>query len=304
LIVNDVPVVSIIVPAFNAYPAIEQALVSCEDQTLGDFEVVVVDDGSDQGLAPLLNQYSFTLEVHRQSNQGASAARNAGARLSRGDYLVFLDADDVLRPRCVEVIAEGAASGAATIYGGIEVIDVATSIRESHLPHRLGPAFNDVEGIFLPGAYAVRKDLFLRIGGFSSGLRYGEHSELGLRLVEELRDEANPAWSSNEVVVTKYHDRGPQRYAHYDQARKEGAEYVVQVHRERLARDPNLLADYYAIAGVSSFRLGSFKRGRSHLWNAAMVAPTHPEHLARAVISLLPSIGRLYWRRDDRRERQ
>lgn len=301
---NEVPLVSVIVPAFNAYPAVEQALVSCEDQTLGDFEVVVVDDGSDHCLAPLLNQFSFTLEVHRQANRGAAAARNAGARLSGGEYLLFLDADDVLRPRCVEVIAEGAASGAATIYGGIEVIDVATGKRESHVPHRLGPAFNDVEGIFLPGAYAVRRDLFLLIGGFSSGLRYGEHSELALRLVEELREEANPAWSSNEVIVTKYHDRGPRRYAYYDQARKEGAEYVVAVHGERLARDPKLLADYYAIAGVSSFRLGSFKRGRSHLWNAAMVAPTDPEHLARALISLFPSIGGFYWRRDDRKEPQ
>jgi len=99
-----VPRVSVVVPAYNAGRYIAATLRSIQAQTLHDFEVVVVDDGSTddtpQVVQPFLADSRFTL-VH-QANGGLVAARNAGLSRARGPFVAFLDADDAWRPTLLE----------------------------------------------------------------------------------------------------------------------------------------------------------------------------------------------------------
>lgn len=95
------PVVSIVMPLFNARPWLEETLASVQAQTLGDWELIVVDDGSsDDG--PALVQGAAgrdpRIRLIRQSNAGPAAARNRGARKARGAWIAFLDSDDLLPP--------------------------------------------------------------------------------------------------------------------------------------------------------------------------------------------------------------
>ena len=93
------PLVSILIPAFNAQAWIADALRSAIAQTWEPKEIIVVDDGStDQTVAVARKFESETVRVHMKGNEGAAASRNTAYHLSKGDYIQWLDADDVLAP--------------------------------------------------------------------------------------------------------------------------------------------------------------------------------------------------------------
>jgi glycosyltransferase involved in cell wall biosynthesis len=102
--------VSIITPFLNAGPFIEESIQSVLAQTYDDWELLLVDDGSTDASTGIAVRYAaahpervrYLSHEHRQ-NRGASASRNLGARHARGEYLAFLDADDVYLPRKLEV---------------------------------------------------------------------------------------------------------------------------------------------------------------------------------------------------------
>ena len=96
------PVFSVIIPTFNRADLVLKAVVSVLDQTFSDFEVVVVDDGSTDETRALLQPYDDRIRYFHQENAGVSAARNRGIAESRGEYLAFLDSDDLFAPRMLE----------------------------------------------------------------------------------------------------------------------------------------------------------------------------------------------------------
>lgn len=91
---------SVVIPAFNAEACIGNALESCLQQSLPPYEVIVVDDGStDATVARVQMQFGAAVQlILLEKNQGPAAARNAGMDAARGDYIAFLDADDVWHP--------------------------------------------------------------------------------------------------------------------------------------------------------------------------------------------------------------
>lgn len=97
------PRVSVIIPAYNAETFIAATLRSASAQTVTSLEIIVVDDGSTDGTASIVERHDDArLRYVRQDNSGVSAARNAGLALARGDFVSFLDADDVLSPDAFE----------------------------------------------------------------------------------------------------------------------------------------------------------------------------------------------------------
>jgi glycosyltransferase involved in cell wall biosynthesis len=92
------PRVSIVIPTYNRAWTLAEAIDSVLGQTFASFEIIVVDDGSTDGTARLLQRYGSAVRVLRQINQGVSAARNAGIRSARGELIALLDSDDLWRP--------------------------------------------------------------------------------------------------------------------------------------------------------------------------------------------------------------
>jgi glycosyltransferase involved in cell wall biosynthesis len=96
---HHAPLVSILIPAYNAEEWIAATIESALAQTWPRTEVVIVDDGSADGTVDIARRYeSGTVRVVRQQNQGAAAARNTALAHSQGDYIQWLDADDLLHP--------------------------------------------------------------------------------------------------------------------------------------------------------------------------------------------------------------
>jgi len=88
--------ISIVIPHYNRPDALQKSLESIEKQTYKNVEVVVVDDGSDVGLRT--SDFGLQFQYYRQENRGAPAARNKGFELSKGEYVIFWDADLVAKP--------------------------------------------------------------------------------------------------------------------------------------------------------------------------------------------------------------
>lgn len=98
---TDTPLVSIVIPAYNAELYLREAVDSALAQTHPRIEVVVVDDGSTDGTSAVIRSLPDRVTTISKANGGTASARNAGARVARGQWVVFLDADDRLRPEYV-----------------------------------------------------------------------------------------------------------------------------------------------------------------------------------------------------------
>ncbi len=98
---SDSPLVSVIIPTYNYAGYLPRAIGSCLDQTYRNLEVIVVDDGSTDNTATVASEFGNRIVYVRQENQGVSAARNTGLGRAKGEYIAFLDADDVLLKDCI-----------------------------------------------------------------------------------------------------------------------------------------------------------------------------------------------------------
>lgn len=99
------PFFSVLIPTYNRERHIREAVESVLAQTWKDFELFVIDDGSTDGTQNTLAKYGSQIHLMRQANQGPEVARNNAAAQARGEYLVFLDSDDLLFPQALEIYA-------------------------------------------------------------------------------------------------------------------------------------------------------------------------------------------------------
>jgi len=97
------PKVSVIIPTYNRALYIAETLESVFSQTFKDYEVIVVDDGSSDNTADVLKPYMVRIDYIRKENGGQGSARNAGIKVACGEYIAFLDSDDLWVPEKLEI---------------------------------------------------------------------------------------------------------------------------------------------------------------------------------------------------------
>ena len=96
--IDEAPLVSVVIPTYNRSAFVTKAIDSVLNQVFGDYELIVVDDGSTDDTKGQLDKYQGKIRYIYQDNHGVSAARNTGITASRGEWLAFLDSDDEWRP--------------------------------------------------------------------------------------------------------------------------------------------------------------------------------------------------------------
>lgn len=121
------PFYSIIVPIYNKEKTLEQCIQSVLSQTCNDWELLLIDDGSkDKSLTVANNYASSAIQVLHHENHGVSYTRNRGIKEAKGEYLIFLDADDYYEPSFLEHIQVGIQNNQANIYlCGITKVHIA-----------------------------------------------------------------------------------------------------------------------------------------------------------------------------------
>jgi glycosyltransferase involved in cell wall biosynthesis len=162
------PKVSVIIPAFNAERFIRDTIDSALAQTHRDVAVIVVDDSSTDDTADVLRGYGSRITVHRQPNGGAATARNTGASLATGEWLAFLDADDLWLPEKLE--RQLALQPAAFASPPLHIGDRGALPRKAASPRcTTATCFARccAKAIITSSSVMVRRDVFQRLGGFS-----------------------------------------------------------------------------------------------------------------------------------------
>ena len=185
--IADQPFVSVIIPCYNQGRFLGEAIESVLRQTYSPFEIVVVDDGSTDHTSVVAAGYR-QVRLIRQTNQGLAAARNAGLRESRGGYLVFLDADDLLLPDALRIGVDclQAHPQCAFVSGHYNLIKSDGSpITHSRRPCTSRDhfsAFLRVNYIGMNATVTYRRSVLESLGGFNRSLDACEDYELYLRI--------------------------------------------------------------------------------------------------------------------------
>ena len=100
----DSPLVSIIIPVYNSEKYLAETITSAISQTWNNKEIIIIDDGSTDNSLTIAESFANEhIKIFSQPNKGASAARNKGLHEAKGDYIQFLDGDDLLMPNKIEV---------------------------------------------------------------------------------------------------------------------------------------------------------------------------------------------------------
>lgn len=199
--------VSVIIPCYNHARYLGEAIASVEAQRYPHHEIIVVDDGSTDETAAVATRYPGVKYIW-QRNQGLSAARNTGIRHSEGTFLVFLDADDRLLPRALEVglLCLQARPDCAFASGHYRYIGADGSLLVEHpqdrvtRDHYLALLCGNYIGMHATVIY--RRSLFDRVGGFDTTLRACEDYDLYLRIARQF-----PIFCHDEVVA-EYRQHG------------------------------------------------------------------------------------------------
>lgn len=187
--------VSVVIPLYNKERHIERAIRSVLAQTLPPREIVVVDDGStDHGarVVEAIRSETVALVLRRQGNAGVANARNAGIALAKGEYVAFLDADDEWRPWHLENLSllverYPDACGYATSYEESNGAGVLSPHRARHLPRgEDGYLENYFKSVYYGSpvcttAVMLARSMLIENGGFLDGAGRGEDLELWSR---------------------------------------------------------------------------------------------------------------------------
>jgi glycosyltransferase involved in cell wall biosynthesis len=174
---SDRPLVSGILPAFQAEEFLEEAIASLLEQDYAPYEVVVCDDGSTDRTPEILAAHP-ELHTIRQANAGAAAARNAAVAASSGELLAFFDADDLWPPTRLTLQAGYliAHPEVGCVLGRQEWIDPPPWLTRDAV-------YGDLDGIPLLSA-VVRRSVFEALGGFDESFTHSEDMDLLFRMRE------------------------------------------------------------------------------------------------------------------------
>ena len=189
------PRVSVIIPTYNSATFLPETIESVLAQTYEDYEIIVVDDGSTDSTKEVLDPYSDKIKYIYQQNHGAGSARNTGIKHSQGEYIAFLDADDIWLPEKLHIQANYLDNNPeiAMVYSQSLRISVggkslSKKSRDRNLPS--GEVFNKLflrNFILTCTAVMVRKRVLNTIGLFNESLITSEDWDLWLRIAREFK---------------------------------------------------------------------------------------------------------------------
>lgn len=185
------PVVSVVIPAYNAAAYIAETIRSVQNQTFSDWELIVVDDGSTDETATIVSGFLSDPRVRyvKQKNAGVSAARNHGMQPASGTFIAFLDADDLWKPENLSLKAAylEANPSVLLVHADVENIDENSKPLGSFNSGKEGNVLRDLllwNGTVVPGpsSILVRKKAAEAIGGFDTELSTAADQDFFFRL--------------------------------------------------------------------------------------------------------------------------
>jgi len=229
------PLISVIIPTFNSADFIEESVHSVSMQTYPEIELIIVDDGSTDATIELLDRMPGNFNCIRQENKGTGAARNTGVLNSSGDYLAFLDADDIWLENKLELQMDvfDLVPDTDVVYGHTE------QFCSPELPQNERARLLHLTGQRLPAPLApamlIRRRAFEQVGPFDTSLRIGVEMEWYGRL----RDEPLNVTMLDELVYRRRLHRSNTNRLYYNEQAERLLVLKRMLNRRRSRAAPN-----------------------------------------------------------------
>ena len=182
--------VSIVIPAFNCTNYIGQSLQSCFSQTYTDFEVIVVDDCSDEDIYSAIKGFDVKY-VRNNKNIGPAGSRNIGIQLSKGDYISFIDSDDLMNRYKLEKSVKAFESDPeiGLVCGNYQILIDRVRLCPPFYrnPIKINHDMLMNQNFVASGSTTVKRDVLEDIGNFNEEYWIGEDYDLWIRIAEKYK---------------------------------------------------------------------------------------------------------------------
>lgn len=269
--------ISIIIPTLNRPDQLFN-LIRRLDGVVENEELIVVDDSTSSTESHILDFNNLPIKyIHRANKLGVSSARNIGAQVATGDYLIFFDDDDDFTPNWLSDFRNCLSSNADLIQCDMRIIhgngkEESVSVKKRKYP------------VVIPGAWMIKKSLFEDIGGFDERLKFAENTELFIRLDQVEKN-------------TKHLEK--ENFLYYQSANggSKNLQNMIDSILIILEKHDSILSDhvkylYNQVVGVNQLRFRRFMEARKHLGKAYLLKPFQLKTLARLILSYLPILSR------------
>jgi len=293
------PLVTVVIPTRNRHALLSRSVESVLAQSRADFELIVVDDGSDQPVrANDLGVDGRVVVMRHDRPQGVCASRNAGLDRARGRWITFLDDDDELLPDGLQVCVDAATLSLlpqpVAVLAALEVVDAAGRLLETRLPitvkrgesfFRADTArswFQDANALF------IRVDVLRSIGGWDEAYRAWETDDLFIRLsqVSSIQGVARATYRLRVHHGARLHEDV--------QAMIDGALRTLDKHAAAFEQEPTRHARYLRALGLLYLRAGAWRTAFATLAKAMRMDPRRPRSWHLYVAAALDRLTRSY----------
>jgi glycosyltransferase involved in cell wall biosynthesis len=287
---------SVVLTTFNRVDVLPRAIESVLGQQDVELELIVVNDGSTDGTSSFLDGVSDPrVTVVDQANGGLSAARNAGIARVSGEWVTFLDDDDMGLAQWLRRFASLIDDGTGIVCCGAEYRTRDGAPVSTVVPKPMGPLYEQQIGTRIAGTFAVRSDLLRAVGGYDERMTCSHQSELLMRLIPLMLSRGLHMRSTDDVLVICESRPATDRPMSSPAALYTGTRVLLEKHSDKISRHPRNFAVYSGIVGVSAARLGLWPEARTAFLAAARAEPLKSQHWLRLAAAIYPPIGRRAW---------
>lgn len=285
--------VSVIIPNFNYAQYLGEAIESALGQTYSNLEVIVVDDGSTDNSQEILERYADRVTIIEQRNSGVCVARNRGVAESKGEYIAFLDADDIWLPEKIEKQVKAFAESPEVGIVHVGVIDIDES--GADLQTKLNGLNGKISHEFLiwerpvilgggSGAMISRR-VFENVGGFDTQLSTSADWDLYYRICRKYE----AVFVSEPLLYYRLH--GSNMHGNISGMESEMAIFLEKAfdtdEADVLALKSQAMSNYHRTLSGSYLHAGLYGRAIKHAAKAIMYRPSSIGYIAKTPLRLL-----------------
>jgi glycosyltransferase involved in cell wall biosynthesis len=284
------PYFSVIIPSFNRAHIINRAIQGVLDQSFQDFEILIVDDGSVDNTREIIKKYSNDARIKYifQNNAGVCAARNSGAKQASGEFLIFLDSDDAVGKSWLQDFYDLALQNKEWLFCSMKIVKQDSS---EYLVSALSPYKKiDVKGNSAAGSWAIKKDVFLRVGMFDENIKFGENVELRFRLNQEKL--AIGIIDNYNFTYFESLNGGSRNLKNIIDSNL----YIIKKHSNWFNKRPVLLRLYYQNIAIAYAKLELWVNARIYFWKAYTINIWKLKTLAKFCVTVFPFFGKKIWK--------
>lgn len=277
--------ISIITPTYNRANLLPNMIESVQRQTYSNWELIIVDDGSTDNTEDVIQAYLTDKRIQylKKQNSGATHTRNVGANLAKGTFLTFLDSDDEAYNGWLQTISNLIDDDTAVACcGAVRKMPDGQMLREEPWLYRFFG--EELKVKFTCGSLFVKKELFDKLGGYDVQLKSNQHTDLGYRLLEYLRNSNLKKKYTNECLIQINIHGGARIRTNWKQV-SEGSLQFIEKHYDFLKRNKSVkhISDIYSVIAFSNYKMKKRQKSLHFLLKSIRYNPSNYKNYLKII---------------------